>query len=72
MSPGTQVLAPMRIVPIAYTPGVVTKPDPTRPHLVHVEMPHKGRWLSQLFRPDQLIVIDKNNQSPLLNRQSMI
>ncbi len=60
----------MRVCPIAYTPAVVV--GPYRTHLIEVRMPHKGRWLFQAFFPDQLLVIDKQNQSPLLTHPSMI
>lgn len=64
MTPGTQVLAPQRVVPLAYTPGVVVGPNP---HGIEVKMPHKGRWLYQVFKINQLLVVDSKYQSPLLD-----
>ena len=63
MIPGTQVLAPQRVVPLAYTPGIVVG---ERRGLVEVKMPHKGNWLYQCFHAYQLLVIDSKYQSSLL------
>lgn len=52
---GTYVLAPQRVVPLAYTPGIVTG---TRHGLVEVKMPHKDKFLFQCFERSQLILID--------------
>lgn len=52
---GSYVLCPMRVVPLAYTPGVVVSQVRG---LFEVKIPHAGRWLYQCFAREQLIVMD--------------
>lgn len=52
---GSYVLCPQRVVPLAYTPGIVTG---MLHGLFEVKMPHAGRWLYQCFAKEQLIVMD--------------
>ena len=59
---GTYVLCPQRVVPLAYTPGVVIG---TLRGLFEVKIPHAGRWLYQCFTKEQLIVM--NPPSPIEN-----
>lgn len=51
---GTKVLALMRVTPAAYSYGVVVRKY--NDELWQVDMPWKGKQLSQAFRRDQLLI----------------
>lgn len=51
---GAKVLAQMRVTPAAYSYGVITKQ--LNDELWQVDMPWKGRQLSQAFRTEQLLI----------------
>lgn len=55
---GLQVLAPMRKVPMAFSPTIVVG---MRNDLVEVKMPYKDRWIYQAFPKPELVPIANNN-----------
>ena len=57
MKPGTKVLAPMRVVPIAYSYGIVERPYDKGRYVVN--MPHGKRNLSQVFNEADMIVCEE-------------
>ena len=56
---GLHVLAPMRKVPLAFTPAIVV--GVWRNGLIEVKMPHKDRWLYQAFPKSELVPIANTN-----------
>lgn len=55
---GLHVLAPMRKVPVAFTPAIVVG---ERDGLVEVKMPYKDRWVYQAFAKPDLVPIANTN-----------